>query len=223
MILGALSGSASGIGNGLLITTRSRQRVHRHARDVDHHQRPRGQVVTSGNLVSVSIRSLHDPRPRHGVRDQLPGLRLVRVRAGLRLLALADRFGRYIYASGGNPEAARLSGVRVNVVRAADVRHLGPRGGHRRRDPRLARYRRRSGTPTRASSSTRSRRSSSAGRRCSAARARSGAACSARFFLQMIGNGFNLLGTTPEAQYVIKGVILAGAVSLDAWARRRRA
>jgi ribose transport system permease protein len=42
------------------------------------------------------------------------------------------------------------------------------------------------------------------------------------FFLMMIGNGFNLLGTTPQWQYVIKGVILAAAVSLDAWARRRR-
>ena len=43
------------------------------------------------------------------------------------------------------------------------------------------------------------------------------------FFLQMIGNGFDLLGTTPQWQYVIKGAILAAAVSLDAWARRRRA
>ena len=43
------------------------------------------------------------------------------------------------------------------------------------------------------------------------------------FFLQMIGNGFDLLGTTPQWQYVIKGLILATAVSLDAWARRRRA
>jgi ribose transport system permease protein len=43
------------------------------------------------------------------------------------------------------------------------------------------------------------------------------------FFLQMIGNGFNLLGTTPQWQYVIKGAILLAAVSLDAWARRRRA
>jgi ribose transport system permease protein len=43
------------------------------------------------------------------------------------------------------------------------------------------------------------------------------------FFLQMIGNGFDLLGTTPQWQYVIKGMILAGAVSLDAWARRKRA
>ena len=43
------------------------------------------------------------------------------------------------------------------------------------------------------------------------------------FFLQMISNGFNLLGTTPQWQYVIKGVILAAAVSLDAWARRRSA
>jgi ribose transport system permease protein len=43
------------------------------------------------------------------------------------------------------------------------------------------------------------------------------------FFLQMIGNGFNLLGTSTQWQYVIKGLILAAAVSLDAWARRRRA
>jgi ribose transport system permease protein len=39
-------------------------------------------------------------------------------------------------------------------------------------------------------------------------------------FLQMISNGFNLLGTTPQWQYVIKGGILAAAVSLDAWVRR---
>jgi ribose/xylose/arabinose/galactoside ABC-type transport system permease subunit len=38
----------------------------------------------------------------------------------------------------------------------------------------------------------------------------------------MIGNGFDLLGTSPEWQYVIKGMILAAAVSLDAWARRSR-
>ena len=42
-------------------------------------------------------------------------------------------------------------------------------------------------------------------------------------FLQTIGNGFNLLGTSTQWQYVIKGMILAAAVSLDAWARRRRA
>ena len=39
----------------------------------------------------------------------------------------------------------------------------------------------------------------------------------------MIGNGFDLLGTTPQWQYVLQGVILAAAVSLDAWSRRKRA
>ena len=43
------------------------------------------------------------------------------------------------------------------------------------------------------------------------------------FFLTMIGNGFDLLGTTPQWQYVLQGVILAAAVSLDAWSRRKRA
>jgi len=42
-------------------------------------------------------------------------------------------------------------------------------------------------------------------------------------FLTMIGNGFDLLGTTPQWQYVLQGVILAAAVSLDAWSRRKRA
>ncbi len=41
------------------------------------------------------------------------------------------------------------------------------------------------------------------------------------FFLQMIGNGFNLLSVHPVYQAVFKGVILRAAVSLDAWARRR--
>jgi len=42
------------------------------------------------------------------------------------------------------------------------------------------------------------------------------------FFLQMIGNGFNLLNVKPEYQNVFKGSILVLAVALDAWARRRR-
>jgi ribose transport system permease protein len=42
------------------------------------------------------------------------------------------------------------------------------------------------------------------------------------FFLQMIGNGFNLLNVQPVYQQVFKGSILLGAVALDAWARRTR-
>ena len=42
------------------------------------------------------------------------------------------------------------------------------------------------------------------------------------FFLMTIGDGFNLLGTSTEWQYLIKGVILAGAVPLGARARRAR-
>jgi ribose transport system permease protein len=42
------------------------------------------------------------------------------------------------------------------------------------------------------------------------------------FFLQMIGNGFNLLNVQPVYQQVFKGSILLGAVALDAWARRSR-
>ena len=39
------------------------------------------------------------------------------------------RFGRHVYASGGNPRAARSSGVNVDRVRAGGVHHLGRGGG----------------------------------------------------------------------------------------------
>ena len=43
------------------------------------------------------------------------------------------------------------------------------------------------------------------------------------FFLEMIGNGFNLLDVKPEYQSVFTGAILLVAVSLDSWARRMKA
>ena len=40
--------------------------------------------------------------------------------------------GRYMYAAGGNAEAARLAGVRVQLIKAADLRAQRRRGGARR-------------------------------------------------------------------------------------------
>ena len=97
------------------------------------------QVLTSGNLVSVEGDRFIDPRARHaGSNVNYSGLYVwlaVVLVCGF-LLSLTT-FGRYVYAAGGNAEAARLSGVRVNVVRADDFAISGLCRRDRRRDPRL--------------------------------------------------------------------------------------
>ena len=92
------------------------------------------------------------------------------------------RFGRHLYAIGGNPEAARLSGIdvkRATLVRLHDRSACSPRiagmlarRAHQRRHARATR--------ATCSSSTPSPRSSSAAPRSPAAAARSSAPCSAR-------------------------------------------
>jgi ribose transport system permease protein len=55
------------------------------------------------------------------------------------ILLSRTTFGRYVYATGGNAEAARLGGVRINTVRVATFALSGMAGGARRHDRRVAR------------------------------------------------------------------------------------
>ena len=195
------------------------QRLHGHACDLDHHQRAR----PGRDERKPRLRVLPTASPILGLGTvwgiNYPIFVWAGFAAACGFLLSRTMLGRYIYAVGGNPEAARLSGVRVNVVRTTTFAISGLSAGIRRGDPRVEvwngtverehRYR------VRRDHGDRARRDIAARRRGAIWRSVLGA-----FFLQMIGNGFNLLGTTPEAQYVIKGVILAAAVSLDAWARR---
>ena len=41
----------------------------------------------------------------------------------LSFILFRTRFGRYIFAAGDNPEAARLSGINVDLVRTITLRH----------------------------------------------------------------------------------------------------
>ena len=130
--------------------------------------------------------------------------------------------GRYMYAAGGNAEAARLAGVRVNSIRiltfalsgtaaglagVIDTSRVAQRAGvGRQHDARLHRP---------------GRRSSSAGRASSAARAPSGASVVGVLLIALIGNGYMLLGSDPLYEQITTGAILLGAVAIDALARRR--
>jgi ribose transport system permease protein len=220
LILGALVGLGCGVGNGLLVTL---GRVNAFMATLATSIIIYGfaQVITSGNLVSVQT-------PRFSTLG-LGGAWGVNypifVWLGFVLVCgfLLSRttFGRYAYAAGGNAEAARLSGVRVNVIKTATFAVSGLAAGIAGvilfSEVSTAQWNANSGIEFDAITAIVLGGTSLFGGEGAIWRTVLGA-----FFLEMIGNGFDLLGTTPQWQYVIKGLILAGAVSLDAWARRSR-
>lgn len=129
-------------------------------------------------------------------------------------------FGRYVFAAGGNPEAARLSGIRVNLVRTATYGLSGLAAG-------IAGV--------------------LAASQVSTGQADVGAALSLAavaaivvggtsiwggegavwrtvlgvLLIALIGNGFTLLQVDPTYQQILQGLIILAAVGVDAIVRRK--
>jgi ribose transport system permease protein len=130
------------------------------------------------------------------------------------------RLGRYMYAAGGNAEAARLSGIRVGVVRVLCFALSGLSAS-------LAGILTVSRTATGqadvgglslavlAVTAIVIGGTSILGGEGAVWRTVLGV-----LLLALIGNGFNLLEINPTYQDVIRGGIIAMAVGIDAWARR---
>jgi ribose transport system permease protein len=221
LILGALVGLGFGLGNGLLITL-GRVNAFIATLATSIIIAGLGQVVTSGNLVSVTSDNFTKLGLGSAWGIGYPVYVWVAFACACGFLLSRTAFGRYVYAVGGNAEAARLAGVRVNVVRATTFAISGLAAGIAGvilvSEVQTAQWNANTGIEFDAITAIVLGGTSLLGGEGAIWRAMLGA-----FFLQMISNGFNLLGTTPELQYVIKGLILAAAVSLDAWARRRTA
>jgi len=131
------------------------------------------------------------------------------------------RFGRYVFAAGGNAEAARLSGVRVARVQVIAFTLAGFGAG-------LA------GTLNAIRSLTAQASddfsiifaviaavvvggTSIAGGAGAVWRSVVGV-----FFIAFIVNGFNLNGIDPVYQRIIQGAVILGAVAADAWSRAEK-
>jgi ribose transport system permease protein len=137
------------------------------------------------------------------------------------LLLQRTKFGRYIYACGGNEEAARLSGVRVGTIRVWVFVLSG-----------LA--------ATLAGSLFAARVGVGDGSVGNALTLQAVAAIVVGgtsiwggegaiwrtvvgvFFLALIDNGFNLLGVDVKYQQIVQGTIILVAAGVDAYARRQR-
>ncbi|MFY9219102.1 MAG: ABC transporter permease [Candidatus Nanopelagicales bacterium] len=138
------------------------------------------------------------------------------------ILLERTRFGRYLFAIGGNREAARLAGVPVDRIIIIVFALVGVAAG-------LAGTMNTARTLTAQASDDFSLvftviaavvvgGTSIAGGFGAIWRTVVGV-----FFIAMLGNGFNLNGIDPVIQRIIEGLVILAAVGLDAWSRSRRA
>ncbi|HEY5305013.1 MAG TPA: ABC transporter permease [Acidimicrobiales bacterium] len=178
--------------------------------------------VTSGNLIVLTSRAgfaRFSNSTFLGVQSAVWWMVIVVVI--LALLLSRTTYGRYIVASGGNAEAARLAGVRVNMVRIGAYVLSGGAAG-------LAGII----DTSRVLSAEASAGGSALAFTVLAGIVVGGTSISGGegsvwrttigvLFIALIGNGFDLLGIDPLYQQIVLGVILLIAVGLDVWARQR--
>ena len=131
-------------------------------------------------------------------------------------------FGRQIYAVGGNAEAARLSGIRVDLVRATTFALSGLLAGLAGiiEASKIATAQPAAGTGIElaAIAAVVVGGTSIMGGEGAIWRSVLGV-----LLIAMIGNGFNILNVDPLYQSIVEGGIIIVAVAVDAWSRRRAA
>ena len=132
-------------------------------------------------------------------------------------------FGRYIYAAGGNAEAARLAGIRVNLVRISTFAISGFAAGLAGVID-LARV---PSVPENDAIATNLTFTVLAGIVVGGTSILGGEGAIWRtvlgiLFIAMLYNGFTLLRIDPLFQGIALGVIILLAVGFDAWSRLRR-
>ena len=132
------------------------------------------------------------------------------------------RFGRYVYAVGGNADAARLAGVRVRWVIASTFMLSGLAAGLAGT---LRSSRTMSATPSddfgfvfNIIAAIIVGGTSIAGGEGSIWRTVLGV-----FFIAFMINGFNLNQIDPIFQRIVQGSVILAAVAIDSWSRSRRA
>ncbi len=179
-----------------------------------------GAIVTKGNLIVV----FDHPEFQTFAATRILGLTsaawmMIVVAIAATIVLARSTFGRYVYATGGNAEAARLGGVRINTIRIATFALSGAAAA-------LAG----SIDASRVLSAQASAGqfltftvltgiivggTSILGGEGSVQRTVIGC-----LFVALVANGFNLLGLDPFYQQITLGVILLLAVGTDAWSRR---
>ncbi|MFI5292302.1 MAG: ABC transporter permease [Candidatus Limnocylindrales bacterium] len=177
-------------------------------------------IVTQGNLV---VAFDHPDFQQFAGTDIGPftsaGVMMIVIAIVATIVLSRTAYGRYVYASGGNAQAARLGGVRVNLIVVSTFALSGAAAA-------LAGI----------IDSSRVLSAQATGGQFLTFTVLTGIIVGGTsilggegsmqrtvigcLFVALIGNGFNLLGVDPFYQQVTLGVILLLAVGVDAWSRR---
>jgi ribose transport system permease protein len=220
VLVGLGLGLAAGVANGVLVT-KFRINALIATLAMTYVITGIGAILTRGNLIVA----FDHPEFQAFAATRILGLTsaawlMIIIATGMAILLARTTFGRYVYATGGNTEAARLAGVRTDTIRIATFALSGTAAA-------LA--------GVLDGSRVLSAQSSSGGAFLTftvlagivvggtsimggeGAVWRTVVGC---LFIALIGNGFNLLGLDPFYQQVTLGIILLLAVGLDAWSRR---
>ncbi|HEY7223683.1 MAG TPA: ABC transporter permease [Micromonosporaceae bacterium] len=139
----------------------------------------------------------------------------------LGLILSRTTFGRYIYAVGGNAEAARLAGVRITAVRIAAFAASGVAaalGGVIT----LSRTQTSTGVADTTLTFTVLAAIVVGGTSILGGDGALWRTVIGALFIALVGNGFDLLGADPLYKQITLGVLLLLAVGLDAWSRLSR-
>jgi ribose transport system permease protein len=179
-----------------------------------------GAIVTKGNLIVV----FDHPEFQVFAATRILGITsaawiMILTAIAAAILLSRTTFGRYVYATGGNAQAARLGGVRVNTIRVATFVLSGAAAA-------LAGVLDASRVlSAQASSGTFLTFTVLTGIIVGGTSILGGEGSVRRtvlgcLFVALVGNGFNLLGLDPFYQQITLGIILLVAVGTDAWSRR---
>jgi ribose transport system permease protein len=220
LLAGVLVGLVLGIVNGGLVTV---LRINTFIATLASGFVIRGvaTLITGGFLISVSD-EVFSKIGRDEVLDvKISVYIFIAIILLTGFLLTRTAFGRYIFAVGGNAEAARLSGIRVDLVRTITFMISGACAG-------LAGVIATSRVSTgQADTGTGLELAAIAAIVIGGTSIMGGEGAIWRsvlgvLLIAMIGNGFNILNIDPFYQSIVQGMIIIVAVAIDSWARRSR-
>jgi ribose transport system permease protein len=180
-------------------------------------------LITKGNLLVLFDKPAFGKLAQTEILGMRSSIWLMIVAVTLIGLLLArTTTGRYMYAAGGNAEAARLAGVRVNGVRVTAFVLSGAAAGLAGVIDTSRVLTAQAGTADTALAFT-----VLAGIVVGGTSILGGDGAVWRtvvgvLFIALIGNGYVLLGLDPLYEQITMGAILLAAVGLDSWARTLR-
>ncbi|MHB1837052.1 MAG: ABC transporter permease, partial [Solirubrobacteraceae bacterium] len=180
-------------------------------------------LITAGNLVVLYTHPGFGQLARTSILTVHSSIWImVAVVLVLGLFLARTTTGRYMYATGGNQEAARIAGVRVDLVRIVSFTFSGGAAALAGIIDASRVLSAQSGDESALTFTV------LAGIVIGGTSILGGEGAVWRtvvgvLFIALIGNGYDLLGLDPLYEQITLGVLMMLAVGVDAWARRRGA